>query len=133
MMKQQWTPTARYLLIATLAAASASSQTLPARAVNVLEQRCGTCHGDQASMSDLRLTARDAILKGGKRGPAATPGKAEESLLLNAFPHNGKLAMPPGPKLPADEIAVVRDWINQGMDWPTGAAAARPKVNWWAF
>jgi len=133
MMKQQWTPPARYLFLATLAAASASSQSLPVRAVSLLEQRCATCHGDQASMSDLRLTARDAILKGGKRGPAAKPGNAAESLLVNAILHNGKLAMPPGPKMPAEEIAIVRDWINQGMDWPTGAAAVRPKVNWWAF
>ena len=47
-------------------------------------------------MSDLDLRERDTILKGGKRGPAIVPGKAEESLLYKAVRREGELQMPPG-------------------------------------
>ncbi|MDQ6699298.1 MAG: PSD1 and planctomycete cytochrome C domain-containing protein, partial [Acidobacteriota bacterium] len=88
-------------------------------------------------MSGLKLTAREAILKGGSRGSALKPGSPDDSLLLQAVLHNGKLAMPPGPKLPDEEIATLRSWIEKGAQWPDRAAqdyavqTARPK--WWAF
>ena len=40
--------------------------------------------------------------------------------------------MPPGGKLPDEEIAVLRDWISAGAPWPESApGAAAP--SWWAF
>src|SRR3954469_7368914 len=65
----------------------------PARAV--FQAKCASCHGP-ARMSDLDLRERDAILKGGRRGPAIVPGKAVESLLYKAVRREGDLKMPPG-------------------------------------
>ena len=110
----------------------ASSDSLPQQAAGILEKRCTSCHGETTSMSGLKLTGRESILKGGTRGPALKPGNPADSLLLQAVLHTGKLAMPPGPKLPDDEIATLRTWIEKGAEWPAGAVqAARPK--WWAF
>ncbi len=125
--------TTRTAPLVLLAVATASAQTLPVRALNVLEQRCGACHSDQSAMSGLRLTSRDLVLKGGKRGPAAQPGKSADSLLFKAILHDGKLAMPPGPKLPETEIAVIREWIDKGMEWPTQTSARPKATSWWAF
>src|SRR6185436_15798170 len=61
----------------------------------VLEAKCLACHG-AARMSDLDLRERATLLKGGKRGPAVIPGKAEESLLYRAVRREGELQMPPG-------------------------------------
>ena len=61
----------------------------------VLEAKCAACHGP-ARMSGLDLRERDTILKGGKRGPAIVPGKADESLLYKAVRREGELQMPPG-------------------------------------
>src|SRR2546423_1378887 len=123
----------RTVLLAALIAGSSYGQSLPVRALNVLEQRCYSCHRDQTAMSGLRLTARHLVLKGGKRGPAAHPGNAADSLLVNAILHHGPLAMPPGPKLPDEEIAVIREWIDQGMEWPERASPAAKTSTWWAF
>ncbi len=109
-----------------------ASDSLPSQALSVLNKRCVQCHGDTSAMSGLKLTARDAILKGGSRGAALKPGSPNESLLLQVVLHNGKLAMPPGPKLPDEEIATLRTWIEKGAEWPDHVVqTARPK--WWAF
>ena len=57
-------------------------------------------------MSDLDLRQPETILKGGKRGPAIVPGKAEQSLLYKAVAHTGDLQMPPGKPLPTDDPKV---------------------------
>src|SRR5688572_11433115 len=49
----------------------------------VLATRCYDCHTDSAN-GGLRLDSREAMLKGGKRGPAIVIGKPEESLLIKA-------------------------------------------------
>ena len=80
----------------------------------ILETKCAACHG-AARMSDLDLRDRDTILKGGKRGPAIVPGKADESLLYKAVRREGELQMPPGKTaLTAAEVNAIRDWINGG-------------------
>ena len=109
-----------------------ANDSLPQQAVSILEKRCNSCHGETTAMSGLKLTAREPMLKGGTRGPALKPGNPADSLLLQAVSHTDKLAMPPGPKLPDDEIAILRSWIEKGAEWPDRVVqAARPK--WWAF
>ncbi len=83
-------------------------------------------------MSDLQLTGRDQILRGGKRGPAVKPGAAADSLLFQAVSHAGKLTMPPGAKLADDEIETLRAWIDKGAEWPKQGLAPKG-ADWWAF
>ena len=84
-------------------------------------------------MSDLDLRDRDTILKGGKRGPAIVPGKADESLLYKAVRREGELQMPPGKSaLTAAEVNAIRDWINGGAKWASTPKNA-PAATWWSF
>src|SRR5258706_540391 len=46
----------------------------------VLAASCYKCHGSQKALSGLRLDSREAILKGGKHGPAVVAGEPERSL-----------------------------------------------------
>ena len=78
-----------------LAALFAQSDPPEKTARTILETKCAACHG-AARMSDLDLRDRDTILKGGKRGPAIIPGKADQSLLYKAVRRDGELQMPPG-------------------------------------
>ena len=108
---------------------------LKQQAVDLLEKKCTACHG-ASQMSGLDLRQREGLLKGGKRGPSIQLGKAEESLLFQAAAHTGPLKMPPGSKspLPEAELAILRDWINQGASWPESAnASTRPARDWWSF
>ncbi|HUS06032.1 MAG TPA: PSD1 and planctomycete cytochrome C domain-containing protein [Bryobacteraceae bacterium] len=105
---------------------------LAAQAINLLQQRCSQCHSDTVSMSGLRLTSRDSLLKGGTRGPAIVPGDALKSRLYLFVSQSAQPAMPPGKPMAAAEIAVFRDWINAGATWADAPAVAT-KSQWWSF
>src|SRR2546426_862349 len=105
------------------------------QAIAILENKCGACHG-ATQMSGLDLRQREAMLKGGKRGPAVRPGNPEESLLFQAASHQGELKMPPGVKspLPPQELGILKRWIREGAAWPgTEAAAQKGEPSWWSF
>src|SRR5262245_27143954 len=53
----------------------------------ILQAHCITCHGGEKVRNGLKLTSREALLKGGERGPAISLDKPEESLLLQAVNH----------------------------------------------
>jgi hypothetical protein len=84
------------------------------------------------------------MLKGGESGPAAVPGKPEESLLIRAVGYKGELKMPPTGKLAHADIARLKHWVALGAPWPDTAGtvvalAGRPfrisdaQRRWWAF
>ncbi|MBI2687028.1 MAG: PSD1 domain-containing protein [Acidobacteria bacterium] len=85
----------------------------------ILANRCYGCHST-APLGGLAVNSRNALLKGGKTGPAVVPGKPEESLLIQAVTHaNDKMRMPMGaPRMPDNEIAVLTEWIKSGAFWP---------------
>ncbi|MBI3667407.1 MAG: PSD1 domain-containing protein, partial [Acidobacteria bacterium] len=104
-------------------------------AVDILEKKCGVCHG-AAEMSGLDMRQREKLLKGGKRGPAIRPGKAGESLLYQASSHQSELKMPPGSAnpLPSEELKILEKWINEGALWPERElATAKAEPSWWSF
>ncbi len=125
------TATAALALLSPISA-SAQSGSLAQSAKRILDSNCGGCHGEQA-MSGLDLRARASILKGGKRGPAVTPGVAEDSLLYLAAKREGELRMPPGnASLSPAEIGVLRDWIDAGAAWAAAESETAPYA-WWSF
>ncbi len=83
----------------------------------LLAEHCFSCHGPRVQQSGLRLDSRQALFKGGTRGPALGAGKLEDSLLLRSVRHDG-LQMPPGKKLPDRQIAALEKWLRLGAPWP---------------
>src|SRR5438874_1132478 len=71
-----------------LALASGQSSLVEKNARAVLDAKCVGCHG-AGHISDLDLRQTETILKGGKRGPALTPGNADTSLLYQAVRGDG--------------------------------------------
>ena len=53
----------------------------------VLGAKCAGCHSDVLAENRLRLDDVPSMLKGGKRGPALVPGKADASLLFTMAAH----------------------------------------------
>jgi hypothetical protein len=91
----------------------------------VLAAECYRCHSTGAKQvrGNLKLDSRAAMLAGGDTGPALVPGKADESLILQAIRHENGLEMPPKkPRLPAPVIADFERWIAMGA--PALAPAA---------
>jgi mono/diheme cytochrome c family protein len=88
----------------------------------VLANNCFTCHA-ASQLGGLRLDSREAILKGGKSGPAMVPGDPDKSLLIQAIRQtNPKLKMPMGGKLKDQEIEDLAAWVKAGAHWPVSDA-----------
>ena len=87
----------------------------------LFEKHCYECHGPKKQEAGLRLDQRAAALAGGDMGHDIVPGKSGESLLWRRLPGTTEEVsrMPAkGEPLSADEIALVKDWIDQGAKWP---------------
>lgn len=86
-------------------------------------------------MSGLRLDSRDAILKGGIRGPAFDSAKPESSLIVQAVSRAGDLKMPPAGPLSGAEVQVLTDWLKAGAPWPKPLipSIAPPRTDWWSL
>jgi mono/diheme cytochrome c family protein len=94
----------------------------------ILADNCIKCHGPDRQKGHLRLDSRDAVLAGGKSGPAIVVGKPEESVLIKAVRYtDDDLQMPPKKQLSDDDIKVLVDWVTRGAPWSADAAAATPK------
>lgn len=95
----------------------------------LLAEKCFACHQDLAS-GGLRLDSREAVLKGGKLGPAIVPGNPDGSLLIQAVRHTHlRIKMPMGrEKLGEQEIRHLEAWIKMGVPWPQEKSAAPPKA-----
>ncbi len=86
---------------------------------SILGEQCYRCH-DQKSKGGLRLSSREAALKGGDSGePAIIPGKPEKSLLVKLIhPDAGDDIMPPkGDPLSAEDRVLIERWIREGASY----------------
>lgn len=116
------------LLIALRAFGAAGDDYFEAKIRPVFVKNCYACHTNAAS-GGLRLDSRDALVKGGRSGPAIQPGKPESSLLLKAIHYeNDRLHMPPARQLAAEEIKAIEQWVRDGAPWPEKAPAVSSPV-----
>ena len=88
----------------------------------LLKNKCSRCHSGHEAKGGLSLNTRANILKGGKNGPAAMPGKAAMSLILQRVTASDPDERMPskGKPLSAKEIGLLRAWVNEGLAWPKG-------------
>jgi len=117
----------------------------------VIQENCAPCHGATVLVSsDLSLTSRELMLKGGSRGPSVVPGKALESKVYRFAAHLEEPHMPPNQPLKPEQLKILKDWIDRGAEWAgpatisvEEATAALVKLEdrpikpqertWWAF
>ncbi len=96
----------------------------------LLVEKCYSCHSaETVAMGEFRLDSKEALLKGGSRGPAITAGDPAASLLLKAISYTSlELKMPPTGRLADEEIAHVEAWIRMGAPDPRSTAAAEAEA-----
>jgi mono/diheme cytochrome c family protein len=91
----------------------------------ILRQNCVGCHGPGQQMIGLRLDRRRDAMRGSTFGTVIGPGNAEASRLYRRISGTTDGAqMPPTGALSADQIAVIKNWINEGRN---AAHARRPR------
>jgi hypothetical protein len=108
----------------------------------VLATECLPCHGGKKTSSGLSVASREAVLKGGDRGPAIAAGEPDRSLLIQAIRRtHDEVKMPPKKRLPDDTVADFARWIAQGAAWPASSRGPSmgptgdktPESRHWAF
>ena len=97
----------------------------------ILSENCVACHGESSPQAELDVRTREALLAGGKSGPALVPGNPVQSLLLQKTASG---AMPMGDKILAPgDIDLIRRWIESGAllegEDPASAAGGHERVN----
>ena len=119
-------------LITVLASLPSSGAETPAKTPDyvavdaIFTAHCLDCHGSKDPDGELVLENYQTLLKGGEAGAVILPHKSADSLLVKMvegkFEKAGKKKiMPPGKreKLTADQIAVIKAWIDAGAPAPT--------------
>jgi hypothetical protein len=97
----------------------------------MLVNHCFECHSTKAKKmkGKLLLDSREAILKGGASGPAVVPREPDKSLLIQAIRYGKEdLQMPRSGKLPAQEIALLEEWVRRGAPYPGPAVTIATEV-----
>jgi hypothetical protein len=87
----------------------------------IFQSRCVECHKESKKKSGLRLDNKADALKGGTEGAMVIPGNSAESLLIQLVmgTNDNFDKMPPdGDPLTAEQIGLLRAWIDQGANWP---------------
>ncbi|MCP5527916.1 MAG: PSD1 domain-containing protein [Verrucomicrobiales bacterium] len=104
----------------------------------ILAARCVRCHGAEKRRGGLRLDRRaDALTGGDSHAPAIVPGDGAASPLIRFVAGlDPDMLMPPqGDRLSAEEIGMLRAWIDQGAMWPDDESAATEEAppKHWSF
>src|ERR1700744_654685 len=92
----------------------------------IFQESCLRCHGADKQKGELRLDSKAAALKGGKDGAVLVPGQADKSdLYRRIILHEGDDDVMPskGDLLTKKQTDLIRDWINEGANWPEGLVA----------
>ncbi len=91
----------------------------------VFYKKCIACHSGAVKEGRLDLGSYEGLMKGGKNGPVFMAGKSKESKIHKMMLRVEKPFMPPRGEEPcvAEEVALVKLWIDQGAKAPSGVRA----------
>ena len=99
----------------------------------ILSDQCFACHGpdEKKRMMDLRLDTRDGAFAERPGGAVVVAGNSAASKLYQRVAsEKPALRMPPahtGRALNADQVALIRRWIDEGAKWETHWAYVAPE------
>jgi ankyrin repeat protein len=120
-----WGSRLAWRLLGSLAAIGIMSGQTPAKVdfakdvLPILRQNCVPCHGPAQQNSGMRLDRKSVVL--GRRG--VVPGSSDNSFLFHRISGNAfGMQMPPTGPLHPEQIATIKNWIDQGADWPDSLA-----------
>jgi ankyrin repeat protein len=81
----------------------------------IFQKNCVPCHGPAQQSSGFRVDRKNVVL--GRRG--VVPGSSENSFLFHRVSGSDYgMQMPPTGALRAEQIEIIKKWIDQGAEWP---------------
>jgi hypothetical protein len=102
----------------------------------ILSQKCLSCHGPRKQEGHLRWDNKENAIAGGEHGPDIVVGNSARSRVIEMVTSTDPdLVMPQkGDPLTAEQIGLLRAWIDQGAPWPASASVQIANGrNHWAF
>ena len=93
----------------------------------ILQKNCTKCHSNGKSKGGFSIDHVHSVEAGGDSGPAIVKGKGSASLLVKLLLSNDsdEFMPPKGDRLPLNEVALLRAWIDQGLQWEKGFTFAK--------
>src|SRR5262245_9551654 len=83
----------------------------------ILKENCFACHDAKKRKGKLDMSTYESFRKGGSKEDPITPGKPDESLLIDVLTAKDNSRMPPkeaGEPLEKPKIEIIEKWIAEG-------------------
>ncbi|EMI45272.1 c-type cytochrome domain-containing protein [Rhodopirellula sp. SWK7] len=101
----------------------------------IFRQHCMTCHNQSDKRGGLAIDSYAALMEGGGSGEVVyDDGDIDASRLWQLVNHDDTPVMPPEqPKIAAEQLAILKSWIEGGVLENSGSKAKAKKKNALAF
>jgi len=101
----------------------------------IFAARCTACHGALKQEGGLRLDAGTLARRGGDSGAVIAPGDSASSILVERVTASDPAERMPheGEPLTSEQIAAIREWVDQGASSPADEQPDRDPREHWAF
>lgn len=121
-------------VVLLMTSAAAADDFFASKIEPLLKTRCYECHSHESGKmkGGLTLDSRSGWAEGGDSGPTAVPREPDKSLLIQMVRWADEdHQMPPKEKLPAEEIALLEEWVRRGA--PDPRESKKPEGEWWSL
>src|SRR5439155_9900280 len=115
-----------FLFAGTLIAQSPAKVDFRRDVQPIFQEYCISCHGPSQQMNGLRLDRRRDAMRGGTITVIGPGNSAASRLYLRLIGNRFGTQMPLTGSLTADQINIIKTWIDQGADWPDDLAGDAP-------
>lgn len=101
----------------------------------IFKASCYQCHSGDKPRGQLRLDSKAMALKGGISGQVIVPGHGADSRLVHRIMGHGDEPRMPfkSEPLSAQQINLIKQWIDAGAVWPESASVDGKVEKHWAF
>ncbi|MDQ2840066.1 MAG: hypothetical protein M3Y72_03310 [Acidobacteriota bacterium] len=83
----------------------------------ILCEHCIMCHNDDLKNGNVSFLHREGLVAARAKGATIVPGKPKGSILIHVIRQDGDVTMPPGSKLPVQDIVTLTKWVRLGAPW----------------
>ena len=111
----------------------------------LLAGKCQACHNAQLKSGNIDFSGVEGFVKARDEAALISAEDPAASRLLAIVNYDSRIKMPPGGKLPAEELEILGSWVRMGAPWPgaeqrdamipegTHGTFSAEQKNYWAF
>ena len=92
----------------------------------LLKANCIGCHGPSQQKNGFRLDRRHDAMRGGTIAVIAPRNSGGSRLYYRLIGNQYGMQMPPTGALSQEKIQIIKDWIDQGAEWPDDVSGEAP-------